>query len=168
MRGTGKLDRLDIAILAALQGDGRISNRALAQRVNLSPSACHARTRRLIEAGYVRRFGAEIDLDRVCANVEVHVEVTLEGHRHDEIAKFEKAVLALPEILECTSVGGGHDYVLKVACADVRAYEALSQGLIDGGLGIKQLFSYITIRKVKRFEGYPLARLTGATAGGGD
>lgn len=136
-----------------------MANRALAERVHLSPSACHARLRRLIDEGYIRRFGAEIDLDLVCPNVEVFVEVTLQGHGHDDFARFEAAVRATPEILDCSSVGGGHDYILRVVCADLRAYEALSQGLIDGDLGIKQLFSYIAIRKVKRADGYPLERL---------
>lgn len=156
------LDRLDIAILAALQADGRMANRTLAARVNLSPSACHARLKRLIGAGYIRRFGADVDIDRVCPNVEVFVEVTLKGHGQEDIKRFEAAVRATPEILDCTSVGGGHDYVLRVVCADLRAYEALSQGLIDGDLGIKQLFSYISIRRVKRAAGYPLERLIAA------
>ncbi len=162
-----KLDRLDIAIMAALQEDGRLANRALSERVNLSPSACHARLKRLIESGYIRRFGAEIDLDLVCPNVEVFAEVTLEGHAQEDFERFEKAVRETPEIVECSSVGGGHDYVVKFVCADLRDYDAVSQGLIDGGVGIKQLFSYVTMRKVKRARGYPLHRLVGKNGAAG-
>ena len=154
-----KLDRLDIAILATLQDEGRLANRALAERINLSPSACLSRVKRLTKDGYIRRFAAVLDVDKICANIRVHAEVTLEGHTQADFERFEKAVAETPEIIACDSVGGGHDYMVRFACADLRAYEALSQRLLDGGLGIKQMFSYIVIRKVKRAAGYPLARL---------
>ena len=154
-----KLDRIDLRILSTLQLDGRIPNVKLAEAVGLTPSPCLERLKRLEQAGYIRRYGAEIDLAKLGEHVVVFAQVTLRGHGRDSFARFEKAIRAVSEIVEAHKMGGGFDYLLKFVCADIASYQALSEKLIQDRLPIGQYFSYIVIEPVKPFAGYPLERL---------
>ncbi len=77
------------------------------------------------------------------------VEVTLRSHRQADFDRFERAVRDLPEIVACWSVGGGVDYLLKVVCRDIDAYQRLIDGLLARELGIERYFTYIVTRTVK-------------------
>ncbi len=70
-------------------------------------------------------------------------------HQHEDFAIFEKAVQDIPEIVECYALGGGVDYMLKVLCRDVDAYQRLIDGLLIAGIGIDRYFTYIVTKKVK-------------------
>lgn len=117
-----KLDDIDLKILAALQRDGRVTKLRLGELVNLSPSACFERLRRLEQSGYVRGYHADIDLNRVVHTTTALVEITLGRHEAADFEHFEAAIAAAPEILECYSIGGGIDYVLKVVAVDIEHY----------------------------------------------
>jgi Lrp/AsnC family transcriptional regulator of ectoine degradation len=154
-----KLDAIDVRILALLQEDGRTTYAKLAERVGLSASPCLERVKRLVSAGYVRRFAAEIDLERVTETVTVFAQVTLRGHARRNFERFEAALRALPEAVECYKVGGGFDYLVRVVCTDMRAYQDWSERLLRARLGIGQFFSYVVIERVKSFDGFPIERL---------
>ncbi len=149
MDADGRLDRTDIRILAALQAEGRLSNKALAERIALSPSACLERVRRLEATGVVSGYRAILDLTRVGAHLEVFADITLEGLSQSDKEAFEQAVRAAPEVVSADAVGGDRDYVLRFLVRDLAAYEAASQRLLDGSLGIKQLMSSFVIRRIK-------------------
>jgi DNA-binding Lrp family transcriptional regulator len=157
-----KLDRIDLRILSTLQLDGRIPNVKLADEVGLTPSQCLERLKHLEQAGYILRYGAEIDLAKFGEHVTVFAQVTLRGHGRDSFTRFEKAIRAVPEIVEAHKMGGGFDYLLKFVCADIASYQALSEKLIQDRLPIGQYFSYVVIEPVKPFAGYPLERLAGS------
>lgn len=157
-----KLDDIDLKILAALQADGRITKLRLAERVNLSPSACFERLRRLEKSGYVRGYHADIDLNRVVHTTTALVEVTLGRHEAIDFERFEDAVGQAPEILECYSIGGGIDYVLKVVAVDIEHYQAIIDRLLASGLGIARYYSYFVTKPVKRQLAYPIHTLISA------
>lgn len=151
-----KLDPIDLRILAALQAEGRITKLTLSEKVNLSPSACFERLRRLEQAGYIKGYHADIDLNRIVKTTTALVEVTLGRHETTDFTHFEQAIAAAPEVLECYSIGGGIDYILKVVVVDIDHYQAVIDRLLSADLGIAKYFTYFVTKPVKRQLAYPL------------
>jgi Lrp/AsnC family transcriptional regulator of ectoine degradation len=154
-----KLDAYDVRLLATLQQEGRITKLKLAERIGLSPSPCWERMRRLEAAGVIRGFHADIDAAKVVAITTVFVEVTLSSHRSADFARFEAAVNARPEIVECWSISGGTDYLLKVVTRDIEHYQALIDDLLAAEIAIERYFSYIVTKRVTEAPGAPLEPL---------
>lgn len=148
-----KLDSIDLRILEAVQREGRITKLALAEKVGLSPTPAWLRLRKLEKAGIIAGYHAAVDLRLVVPLTAVLVEVTLRSHRQADFDRFERAVRDLPEIVACWSVGGGVDYLLKVVCRDIDAYQRLIDGLLARELGIERYFTYIVTRTVKEEAG---------------
>jgi DNA-binding Lrp family transcriptional regulator len=149
-RGDGaiRLDRLDLKILGVLQGAGRMTNLELAETVGLSATPCLQRVKRMEAAGYIRGYGAELDIDRLCSNVTVFTEITLQNHRREDFLRFERGIREIPHILNCFLVTGGYDYLAQFVAR-----------LLDRELGVEKYFSYVMIKQVKRSAGYPLTLL---------
>jgi DNA-binding Lrp family transcriptional regulator len=155
-----KLDRLDLKILATLQGSGRMTNLDLAETVGLSATPCLQRVKRLEAAGYIRGYGTAIEIDRLCANVVVFAEITLGNHGREDFLRFETAIQDVPQILNAYLVTGGYDYLVQFIARDMLDYQAVVEALLDRDSGIAKYFSYVTIKQVKRGAGYPLDALT--------
>ena len=160
-RGGGaiRLDRLDLKILATLQAAGRISNLDLANKVGLSATPCMQRVRRMEAAGYIGGYGAQLAIDRICRNIVVFTEITLSNHRREDFLKFERGIQEIPQILNCFLVTGGYDYLVQFIAQDIHDYQTTVEDLLDRDLGVEKYFSYVTIKQVKRSQGYPLAVL---------
>jgi len=143
------LDAIDIRILSAVQRHGHLSKTRLAEIVNLSPSPCWTRLRKLEAAGFIRGYHAEIALDRVGELTQVVVTVSLTQHRKSDFDRFEAHIRELDEITECVSTGGGMDYVMKVVVPDLPAFQDLMDALLAADLGIGKYMTYIATRQVK-------------------
>jgi DNA-binding Lrp family transcriptional regulator len=156
MTALPKLDRIDRRILAALQADGRLTNQTLSVRIALSPSACLARVRRLERAGVIQGYHARLDPFSLDIGLVMFVEVTLEGHTPAELARFEQAIGALPEVVEASHVTGAFDYLLKVVVGDMLEWTRIAEQLTSGNLGVDRLNSHVLMRKPKIFVGYPV------------
>jgi len=154
-----KLDAHDIRILALLQRNGRIKKVDLAAAVGLSLSSCWDRLRNLEEAGYIREYRAEINLERLVKTELVIATMTLEHHTKRDFARFEKAIEGVPEVVACYAVGGGIDYVLHIVAHDIEHYQQLIDRLLEMEIGISVYFTYVVTKTVKRFEGMPIAEL---------
>ena len=111
------LDRTDCAILHALQTDGRVSNVALAQAVNLSESACLRRVKQLEDGGIIDRYVMLVDQKRVGYSSDVFVQISLHRQQGDDLERFERAVADVPEIMECYLMTGEADFLLRVIAA---------------------------------------------------
>ena len=151
-----KLDRIDRRILAALQSDGRITNQALAEQAALSPSACLARVRRLEKAGVIEGYGARLNPWSLDAGLILFAEVWLESHHPADLARFESAIVDIPEIVEASYVSGPFDYLIKVVVPDMASWIDLSEGMIARDLGIDKVITHVLMKKTKRFTGYPV------------
>jgi Lrp/AsnC family transcriptional regulator of ectoine degradation len=151
-----RLDETDIRILSALQRDGRMTKVKLAEMVNLSPSPCWERLRRLEDAGLIAGYHARLNLDLLAKPTVVLVEVSLRSHRLEDFAAFEAAVQARPEIVDCWATGGGVDYFLKVMARDIDGYQRLIDGLLTAGVGIDRYVTYIVTKAVKQTPDLPL------------
>jgi DNA-binding Lrp family transcriptional regulator len=150
------LDKIDRRLLGALQRNARASNLELAQTVGLSPAQCHRRHKRLEEQGYVARYEARLNPEKLGLGVIAFVDVAMaKGHIRD-LTKFTDAIAVLPEVLECYSVSGDFDYVLKVIAHDLKA---LSQFLMDRLMrlpGVNSVRSSICLDEIKCSGALPL------------
>lgn len=142
------LDPRDIAILQILAQEGRISKTELARRVNLSPSPCWERLRRLEKAGLIKGYRAEIDLARLGPSVTVFVVAELEQHRAESFRIFEKAIAGVPEVAGCWAVGGGVDYLMQVVARDINAYQQIIDALLEAKVGLKRYFTYVVTKEI--------------------
>jgi Lrp/AsnC family transcriptional regulator of ectoine degradation len=159
MRNGGlKLDERDLRILAILQTEGRITKTELAERVNLSPTPCWSRLKRLEKIGLIEGYRAKIALKRFGLTM-VFMEAELESHRATDFARFEAEMKQVPEITGCWSVGGGIDYLIQVMVRDVDAYQRLVDRLLDSGIGLKRYYTYVVTKAIKEDSPAPLDRL---------
>jgi DNA-binding Lrp family transcriptional regulator len=156
------LDRIDIKILAELQKNGRITNVELAEAVNLSPSPCLMRVKRLQQAGCITGYHAHLNLAKLGDTLMVFTEVTLKDHRHTDFSTFEAAIQRVDEIVECHLVSGGYDYLLKFITRGVGHYQEIVERLLEMNIGIEKYFSYVVIKSPFIKQYYPLTSLYSA------
>ena len=126
-------------ILALLQKDGRITNADLAKAVSLSPPSVLQRVRALEKAGLIRGYHALLDADRLGLRITAMVGITLALHQDMAIERFRRAVMDVPEILECHHVSGDYDFLLKVVVRDMRTYEAFVREKLSRIKGVGQI-----------------------------
>jgi DNA-binding Lrp family transcriptional regulator len=151
-----KLDSTDRRILRELQRDGSLRNDVLAERVGLSPSPTLRRVKALEEAGYVRSYVALLDADRLGLGVRVMVELRLTVQDRDALDRFEKAVTAIPEVVECVTVLGDWDYVLTVVARDIEDYQRILLDRLAKLPGVANYKSTLVVREVKRSTELPV------------
>ncbi|MBM20992.1 MAG: ArsR family transcriptional regulator [Stappia sp.] len=143
------LDRTDRRILDVLQADGRITTTDLAQRVNLSPTATAERMKRLMREGYILRFSAELDPERLGLGLLVFVQVKLDRTTPDVFDAFAEAVKRVPQVLECHMVAGGFDYLVKARVSDMTAYRRLLADAVLDLPGVRETHTYAVMEAVK-------------------
>jgi DNA-binding Lrp family transcriptional regulator len=153
------LDRTDVKLIDGLQTAARISNQDLAARVDLSPSACLTRVRRLERDGVIRRYLADIALPKLGSCLEVFAEVTLSNHTPGDFKRFEAAIARMPEVVEAFQLSGAFDYLLHVVCRDMNHYLALNDALTGGKHGVEKIQSQVVMAEAKPFAGYPVATI---------
>lgn len=153
------LDAIDRRILAALQADGRLSNVDLAERVGLSPSPCLRRVKRLEQDGYIEAYRAVLGRGRIGLGLTVFVAVKIEAHANQRAGAFEKAVLAMPEVVACHMLSGEADYLLEVAVPDLAHYQGfLLDKLLELPI-VREVRSNIAIQSLKTAAALPLDHL---------
>lgn len=152
--GQIRLDDRDIAMLKVLEREGRISKADLAARINLSPSACWERLKRLEAARLITAYRAEIALARLAPHIVVFVSVELERHQASSFQVFERAIAEYPEVTACWALGGGFDYLMQVVSRDIESYQELIDALLVRQIGVARYFTYIVTKAVK--SGGPL------------
>lgn len=143
------LDPTDIRILGAVQEYGKLSKAKLSEIVNLSPTPCWTRLKRLEAAGFIRGYHAEIALDRIGDFTKVIVTVSLTNHRNRDFDRFESSIRELDEVVECVATGGGMDYVMKVVSPGLAQFQDLMDTLLSAELGIERYMTYIVTREIK-------------------
>jgi Lrp/AsnC family transcriptional regulator, leucine-responsive regulatory protein len=153
---TIELDARDRAILTLLQKDGRITNADLADKVNLSASACLRRVKLLEESGLVK--GTVMLLDEAAAGLSgtAFVLVTLDQQGRQSLDAFEAAVARHPEILECYLLAGTADYLLRVVFADTADFERIHRNALTTLPGVVRVQSTLALRTVKRTTVLPV------------
>jgi DNA-binding Lrp family transcriptional regulator len=151
-------DRFDHAILNILQAEGRISNVVLAERVNLSESACLRRVRALEESGLIRGYAALVDQAALGLPGNVFVNITLEHQDLADLNAFEQAIQKIPEVMECYLMTGEHDYLLRVVVSDINDFERVHRNDLTQLPGVSRVSSSFALRTVRKTNELPMDR----------
>lgn len=150
------LDKYDTLILEALQRDGRISNKQLAEQVSLSESSCLRRVRALEESGVIDRYAALLNQPRVGLSGNVFVQIGLTREVESDLTAFEQAVRDIPEVMECYLMSGEFDYLLRVVVSDMADFERIHKTELTRLPGVARVNSSFAIRTVRRKTELPL------------
>ena len=150
------LDRTDRKILACLQENGRLSNVALARKVDLTTTPCFERVRRLERDGYITGYTASLNPKLLDAGLLVFVEINLLRTSPDAFRDFRRQAGKLPELLECHLVSGNFDYLLKARVKDMQEYRKLLGEKILALPGVADSRSYVVMEEVKETMALPL------------
>ncbi len=150
------LDDFDRRILKELQQDGRITVQAIADRVGLSASPCLRRIRQMEVAGVITAYSATVDQNAVGLPVSVFVSIKLERQRASQLDRFAEAIAAWPEIMECYLMTGQFDFLLRVVCADLSAYEAFLREKLTQVDGVRSIESSFALGQVKYSKALPV------------
>jgi Lrp/AsnC family transcriptional regulator, leucine-responsive regulatory protein len=150
------LDRFDRTILQVLQSDGRISNTELAQRVNLSESACLRRVRALEQSGLIERYAAILNQQKAGLPVNIFVNITLDRQDEPDLRKFEESVRKIPEVMECYLMTGEYDYTLRVVVSDTADFERVHSKYLTRLPGVARVHSSFALRTVQKARELPM------------
>ena len=153
---TRQLDRIDLAILACLQNDARISNVNLAAKVNLSASPCLERVKRLEAEGYIERYSAKLNSTKLAYGMSAFIQITLDSTTSEVFDQFAESINQIPEVAECHMVAGGFDYLVKIRIADMAAYREVLGRIVDLP-GVSKNHTYVVIENIKDDLGLPIS-----------
>ncbi len=151
-----KMDVYDRSILRHLQQDGRMSNLSLAERIHLSAPQTLRRVRTLEEKGVIRAYVAQVSPEALGLGVTAFVNLSLDREQFRNVREVERQLKAFPEIIECHTISGDFDYILKVVASDLKS---LSQFLTDTLMqvpGVASLRSMICMEEIKPVSGLPI------------
>jgi Lrp/AsnC family leucine-responsive transcriptional regulator len=155
---TSKIDlsAIDRKILRALQEDGRMTVQAIADEVGLSASPCLRRIRQMERAGIIAGYSATVDQKAVGLPVSVFISIKLERQRARELDAFAAAIGEWPEVMECYLMTGQFDFLLRVVCADLEAYEHFLRERLTQVEGVASIESSFSLGQVKHSRVLPL------------
>lgn len=118
-----KLDAVDIKILEVLQGDARITTKALADQLNLSTTPVFERVKRLEREGLIKKYVALVDNKKLGLRLIAFISISLTKHSRSYLEKFVNEVEQYPEVMECYHIAGNYDFLLKVVVRSMEVYE---------------------------------------------
>lgn len=150
------LDRFDLALLDALQHNGNATNAVLGETVHLSASQISRRLQRLADIGIITGYAALLDPATIGLGVTAFAQVILERHGKAPSDAFENAAVAIPEVMECHSLSGDADYLLRIVAPDLQAFSELMMKRILRLPGVAHIKTNIALQKVKQTHVLPL------------
>ena len=150
------LDPIDRRILVQLQRDGRLSHVELAERIGLSPTPCTRRVRALERAGVIQGYAALVEPRKVGLAIQAIVQVKLERHSDEIVARFRREMLERPEVLACQAMTGDMDFLLQVMVRDVDALSDFTLRRLLRLPGVRDVRTGLVLETVKRSTVVPL------------
>lgn len=150
------LDSTDKAILECLQRDGRMSNNEIAEHVNLSPAPCWRRIKRLEEEGVLRGYVALVDAPALGLNVTAFINISLNDHHAKTVERFDAFIAVSPEVMECYSVSGEFDYILRVIAPGIAEVEEFIMHRLLRQKGVNSANTTFVLRQKKSTTALPV------------
>jgi len=151
-----KFDRYDRILLQALQEQGRASNVELSDKVNLSAPQCYRRVRRLETEGVIRGYAAQVVPAAVGLGVVAFVSLSIDREQVKKVRELEKAIRIFPEILECYTISGDFDYLLKVVATDLKSFSNFLTDRLMQVPGVAGVRSMICLEEIKPASPLPV------------
>ncbi|QNN64242.1 Lrp/AsnC family transcriptional regulator [Sphingomonas rhizophila] len=149
------MDQTDRRILAILQQDSSQAVARVAEQVNLSETPCWRRIQKLIREGVIQRQVALVSAKAIGLDLIVFVTIQTNDHSPDWLANFTRVVADMPEIMEVHRLAGDLDYILKIAVADMAAFDAFYRKLI-AQVPLRNVSSHLAMETVKRTTALPI------------
>lgn len=150
------LGKQDVEILKMLQRDATISTASIADRINLSQSPCWRRINRMEEEGLIQRRVALLDRARLGMEVVVFATINLTSTGRQNLVSFELDIVRHPEVMECYTMTGIWDYMLKIVTRDIRHYEDFVRNTLTASPAIRELHSHMAVTEIKNSTELPL------------
>ncbi len=146
---TSILDEFDKKILRALQRNGDYSMNELGDVVGLSHTPCWRRVKKLEEDGYIEKKITLLNAEKLNLNVSVHAYISIKSHDEESLVNFESSVKDVQEIVECYSITGEKDYLLRIVVGSVEAYEQLLKQTLVHLPNVSSVNSVFALKQVK-------------------
>lgn len=153
------LDKIDRAILSALQTNARISNVELAETVGLSQSACLRRVKHLEETGVIESYQAVISNKALGQTITAIIQITLQGQSEKQLSEFEAAVQRCPYIVACFLMSGDSDYVIRVNANDMEHFEYIHKNWLSTLPSVSRMQSGFAMRMVVNRANIDVAKM---------
>jgi len=144
-----QLDAIDLRLLHQLQTDAGRSNLDLAHAAHVSPATSLRRVRRLEDAGVIERTVAVLSPEKLGHGLTAIIEVTLDHQSQEKLAEFESRAVAEPRVQQCYRTQGGPDFVLIAQTADMAAYQALTQRLLNQDANVRNVRAFFSVHRAK-------------------
>ena len=151
-----EISKVDKKILTILQEDAFISTAALAERVHMSQSPCWRRVNRLEEEGVIQKRVAVLDRQALGMEVVVFATINLTQTGRQNLLAFETEIERYPEVVECYTMTGIWDYILKIVTRDIRHYEDFVRNTLTATDMIRELHSHMAVTEIKNSTALPL------------
>ena len=116
------LDETDLLILKTLQKNAKLTTKELAEAVHLTPTPVFERQKRLERQGYIRKYVAVLDAEKLGMGMQVYCKVKLKQINREIAESFQRRIMRIPEVTECYNTSGAYDYLLKVRARDMKQY----------------------------------------------
>ena len=123
MNVSDKLDKVDLQILRTLQDNARLTTNELAARVSLSSTPVFERLKRLENSGYIKKYIAVLDAEKLNQGFVVFCSVKLVRLNKDIAFEFTRIIQEIPEVTECYNISGDYDYLLKIHAPNMKYYQ---------------------------------------------
>lgn len=150
------LDSIDLKLLAELQGNGRITNVNLADKVGLTAPPCLRRMRTLEQSGVIKSYHAHIDPASLGYTITVFAMVSLKSQAEEDLKAFEQHVLSLPDVRECHMLNGEIDFILKILARDLQSFQEFLTSKLTAAPNVSSVKTSLTIRTAKDEPGVPV------------
>lgn len=149
------LDETDILILRELQDDGHLTIKELSQRVHLSVSPVYERVRRLEREGFIKRYVAVLDPEKLDCGFLAFCYLKMKQHSHENAVQIMERVQNIPEIAECYNISGDFDFLLKIYVRNMKQYQEFVMRILGDIPAIGSLSSSFVLGEVKNSHRLP-------------
>lgn len=152
-----KLDKTDLAILGELQKNGRLTNKELANAIHLSPTPTFERVKRMEKEGYIRKYVAVLDPNKLDCGFIAFCYLKMKQHSFENATRIMEAVKNIPEIVECYNISGEYDFLLKIYTLDMKSYQQFLLRILGEIDCIGSLNSCFVLGEIKNEHLLPLS-----------
>ena len=151
-----EISPIDLQILDAVQRDGSLTTQQIAERIHISQSPCWRRINRLESEGLIRRKVAILDREKLGMDVVVFATINLTTQGRNNLEEFEREVRVLSEVMECYTMAGTWDYMLKIIVKNIHHYELFVRQKLTKLSHIGEVHSHIAVTEIKNSTVLPL------------
>lgn len=148
-----QLDDKDLQLLRLLQNDSKLTVKELAKEINLSPSPVFERVKRLEQEGYIKKYAALLDAEKLNLGLTVYCQLKLKSNDSYLAIEFEREILEIEEVAECYSISGDFDFLLKVYVKDMKQYQNFVFNILGAVPSIGSTHSTFVMAQVKNTYG---------------